>query len=187
MVDGAASLGTLASFTTGDNGADPMLLAIAPGATPGAALTFDVTVDWEGPDDSLEGVIDVGTPETGTWTDLGGGTSGAAGTPVLAGTGDLLPGTPFTVGVTSAPAGALCVVWLSFAPTPFPALGGTVHAAPFSQQLFRVADGAGQTSDGGLWPAGVPAATELTLQFIVEDATVLPGLTLSNGLRATTP
>ena len=122
-----------------------------------------------------------------TWTDLGGGTAGLAGTPELVGTGPLTPGSSVSLDLTNAPPSALMIAWLSFAPTPAPALGGTVHALPFAQQFFFPAQPDGTFSVTTNWPAGVPSNTEVWFQFVVQDASVIWGLTLSNGLKATTP
>ena len=72
------------------------------------------------------------------------------------------------------------------APTPFAALGGTVHAFPFANQLPFNADAAGTFTGATTWPAGLPMGTEIYFQFIVQDLSVPDGLTLSNGLKATT-
>lgn len=37
------------------------------------------------------------------------------------------------------------------------------------------------------WPAGIPSGTNAWFQFVVQDLSTIHGLTLSNGLRATTP
>ncbi len=121
------------------------------------------------------------------WTDLGGGTPGIAGVPTLQGAGSLVGGIPATISLTQAPSSAPMLAWISFAPTPFSAIGGTVHAYPFASQLFVFADGSGQYVASTLWPTGIPAGTEIWFQFIVEDLTTVHGLTLSNGLLATTP
>ena len=125
--------------------------------------------------------------EAGTWTDLGGGTPGSNGTPTLAGTGDLVECAPTTITLTQAPPSTLTAAWISFAPVPFAALGGTVHAHPYATQLFfnTSASGSFQATTG--WPGGLPPGTDVWFQFLVHDPTVPGAITLSNGLRATTP
>ncbi len=122
---------------------------------------------------------------TEPWVDLGGGSSGVAGPPTLTGGGTLTAGGPVSLALTDAPPSAPMLAWVSFAPTPFGALGGTVHAFPYASQLFLGADGAGDWGATTTWPA-VPVGTQVWFQFIVQDASVPDGLTLSNGLRATT-
>ena len=136
------------------------------------------------PSSSLAG-IDVHEP--GAWTDLGGGTPGVAGTPWLNGTGSLVGGTTAGVALKYAPPGALSLAWIALASTPFSALGGTVHAFPYSSQLTVLMDGEGSFSGATTWPVGLPMGTQAWFQFVVQDATSMHGITLSNGVLATTP
>jgi hypothetical protein len=122
-----------------------------------------------------------------TWSDLGGGTVGSMGQPALFGSGSLMGGTSASVALSNAPANAAMIAWTSFAPTPFAALGGTVHSFPFASQLFVFANGSGAFSGTATWPNGVPPGTNIWFQFVVQDASVSHGLTLSNGLLGTTP
>jgi hypothetical protein len=123
----------------------------------------------------------------GTWTDLGGGTLGSAGTSTLTGSGPLQPGWPMALDLAQASLAAPMLLWLSLAPVPVAKFGGTVQALPAAATVFLVASGAGAFHVGTTWPAGLPAATQLSFQMLVADASVVPGLALSNGLRATTP
>lgn len=121
------------------------------------------------------------------WSDLGGGTPGIAGTPSLTGSGPLTAGSMNPLTISSAPPGAAMLLWIALAPTPFPAIGGTVHAAPFIGQLFLLANGSGSFTGAATWPTGVPPGTQAWFQFVIEDLSTVHGLTLSNGLLATTP
>jgi hypothetical protein len=120
------------------------------------------------------------------WTDLGGGTVGVEGPPKLIGKGTLLGASHAAVRLTEAPPLAPMLVWVSLDPTPFPAIGGTVHAFPFTTQLLVFSDIKGDFHGTTIWPVGLPAGTSVWFQFILQDLTVPDGLTLSNGLRATT-
>ena len=123
----------------------------------------------------------------GTWEDLGGGSPGVQGVPGLQGEGSLAAGAATQLELSGAPPNAAVLAWVSFAPTPFAALGGTVHAFPFASQFLLAADAAGQFSLTTDWPDMIPIGTEVWVQVIVQDASVPDGLTLSNGLKATTP
>ncbi len=123
----------------------------------------------------------------GTWTDLGGGTTGSAGAPHLAGSGPLQGGWSFALDLASAPPGAPMLAALSFASNPIAAFGGTFHALPIASQFILAADGGGGFHIASTWPAGVPSGTTFWFQFIVKDTAHTPQLTLSNGLRATAP
>ena len=133
------------------------------------------------------GALVIQLPEAGAWTDLGGGTVGSNGAPTLVGTGPLSAGSSAGLELTDAPPGAALLAWLSFASAPFSALGGTVYATPFAQQFLFGAQPDGSFTASTTWPAGIPADTPIWFQFIVEDGATLHGLTLSNGLLATTP
>ena len=69
----------------------------------------------------------------------------------------------------------------------FDAIGGTVHAFPFSQQIFFAADPTGYSELSVPWPSGVPGGIDVYLQFVVQDLGVPAGLTLSNATVQTTP
>ncbi len=131
--------------------------------------------------------VSIAFPDADPWSDLGGGTVGANGPDTLAGNGTLVGGTTAGLDSTGAPANALTLAWLSFSSVPFNALGGTVHAAPFSNQFLFTADGAGDVSVSTTWPVGVPSGTEVWFQFLSADPSVVWGITMTNGLKATTP
>jgi hypothetical protein len=122
------------------------------------------------------------------WVDLGGGTVGVNGQPQLDTFGPLTAGSTTTIQITDAAPNAAMLAWLSFtSPAPFAALGGTVHSFPFNLPLLRMSDGAGSFSQSVPWPAGIPAGIDITLQFLVEDASSIHGITLSNAEVCTTP
>ncbi len=165
-------------------------------------LTFDAfgdavavsgtTVAGGAPLHDVGGAVDQGSAAVhdlpaDPWVDLGGGSPGAAGTPTLTGSGLLVGGAPAALTLASAPPGALMLAWVSFSSTPFAALGGTVHAFPFSSQLFFTADGSGAFVGATTWPTGLPSDTQVWFQFLVQDGSVPDGITLSNALLATTP
>ncbi len=139
-----------------------------------------------GPFDFVGYIAELGTNE-GPFEDVGGGTTGIAGAPTLDAAGTLQPHSAFTMGLTNAPANALMLAWVSLSSTPFNAFGGTIHAFPNATNIFLNADGSGEFNAATTWPVGIPAGTELWFQFIVADASVFWGKTLSNALKATTP
>lgn len=120
------------------------------------------------------------------WQDLGGGTPGAHGTPALEALGSLLPSTPLALSLQHAPPGALVLLWVSTASTPVAVFGGTLHAFPFSDQVLAGADGTGAVSGQTLVPPLLPG-TDVFFQFLVADPSVVFGITLSNGVTATSP
>ncbi len=135
---------------------------------------------------TMPDLIDVGPPLV-PFVDLGGGTSGQLFTPKLTATGSLQPGTNLNINLATAPPSALTLVWLAFSSAPVPAFGGTLFPNPPVQQLFFTANFFGQVSINTTWPAGVPAGLDIYLQYLVQDATVPDGVTLSNGIHGVTP
>ncbi len=127
------------------------------------------------------------TVDPDRWSDLGGASRGVAGEPRLVSTGSLVGGSPASVTLTRVPSSALMLAWISFAPAPFPALGGIVHAFPFSSQLNLFANTSGSFTGATTWPLGVPPGTEVSFQFLVQDVSSIHGITLSNALRASAP
>ena len=148
--------------------------------TPEQILRMRCTIEHYRPDLAID-------RNPGTWTDLGGGTVGSNGTPTLDGGGVLLAGSIATLELTQAPPNAFMLAWVSLSSTPASFFGGTLHATPFSSQYALPADASGSFSAYTTWPDGLPPGTEAWFQFIVQDPSVLWGLTLSNGLKATTP
>lgn len=123
----------------------------------------------------------------GTIADLGGGTAGVAGVPVLAGSGPLRAGWPFALDLAQAPPGAPLLVMLSLSSTPLPFAGGTLHPLPIAVQFLAAANGAGSFHAATKWPAGIAPGSDFWLQALVRDSSVAPHVTLSNGLQLTTP
>jgi len=126
-------------------------------------------------------------PQVGTWTDLGGGSPGVAGVPQLVMSGDQTAGSLVTANLSQAGNGSLLLLWLAFASTPTPMVGGTLHSFPFANQILVAADGAGSFSASAPWSSGVPAGTQAWWQFVCEDTSTVYEVTLSNGVRSTAP
>jgi carboxypeptidase T len=60
VLDGAASLGPLASLGTGSNAADPLTFSVSPSAAIGASLPFTLTLTYEGLSDPTPVSVPVG-------------------------------------------------------------------------------------------------------------------------------
>ncbi len=119
------------------------------------------------------------------WEDLGGA-FGSFG-PNLVGGGPLTGGSTATLSATGLPPNQQGLAWLSFQPAPFPYFGGTVHAFPFSTQVFLASNAAGQVNIGTTWPTGLPAGIQGVIQILVNDPGIIGGISLTNGVRFTTP
>ena len=66
-------------------------------------------------------------------------------------------------------------------------VGGVLHTNPPGSQFIKKANASGRFSAAVAWPPGVTPGTDVFLQFIVQDLSVPDGITLSNGVMATTP
>jgi plastocyanin len=134
----------------------------------------------------MKGTISVQAADP--WINLGGGAPGINGTPELAVTGPLTAGSPLTLDLTNAPPSEAILFWLSFASTPFDIFGGTIYTTvPPNLQVLRFSNAGGAFSQAVPWPAGIPMGAELYMQFLIQDLSVLAGITLSNAMTATTP
>ena len=122
-----------------------------------------------------------------SWQDLGGGTIGVAGQPTVVGGGPLTGGATATIDLSNAPPAAAMLGWLSFVGAPIAAIGGTIHANPPANQFLFFANALGELNLALPWPTSIPPGTEAYVQFIVQDFTSIHGLTLSNGVKLTTP
>lgn len=121
------------------------------------------------------------------WTNLGGGTSGAGGPPLLHVFGLMQSLSNFGLDLVHAPPNALMLAWVSYDSTPTPALGGTLHAFPPAGEFLVQANASGRFPALINWPAGTPSGVDLFFQFIVGDPSVPGGLTISNAMTGTTP
>ena len=124
---------------------------------------------------------------TTRFTDMGGASPGSFGLPALSGSGSLAAGSPTTIELEHAPPGAPMLAWLSFASTPTAIYGGTLYPLPSPIAFLLTSNPTGGLSVTTNWPAGVPAGTDLFLQFLIKDTGAATQLTLSNALKLTTP
>ena len=124
---------------------------------------------------------------TTPFTDMGGASVGSSGKPVLTGSGPLTPASPLTIALANAKPGAPTLLWLTFSSSPTAKFGGTLYALPNPISFSFVANGAGGLSLPTTWPAGIPAGTDLFLQFLIKDTGAATNFVLSNALKLTTP
>ena len=120
------------------------------------------------------------------WDATGAGVPGTAGTPELWGTGSLQPG-PYAVHLADAlPNGAVYfVIGLTSLNLPFK--NGLLVPNPDIILGGLQADGNGELTLGGVWPAGIPAGVTAFTQFWVADPAASVGFASTNGLGLTTP
>jgi hypothetical protein len=154
-----------------------------------AAIGYLAISAWPPSDTSVTVVVDNLVVELvpESWTDVGGGTAGIAGTPELSLQGPLTPASTLTLDLVDGPPLAPALVFVSFASTPTPFLGGTLHAFPFLGPLIVGTDAAGEIHGSAPFPF-VASGTDLWFQVGLQDATVpVFGASLSNGVKGTVP
>jgi hypothetical protein len=133
------------------------------------------------------GTMDNSLPDTVIqFADLGGGTTGINGAPTLTASSALTAGAVIDVDLVNAAPSAIMLAWLSVTSVPLNVLGGTIFANPFVIKFVFASDPAGEFSLSALWP-GSPPGVPLYLQFLIQDISVPPHITLSNAVMAITP
>lgn len=120
------------------------------------------------------------------WTDLGQGLAGAAGEPVLVGTGSLAPGTKLELSLANALGGSLAFHVIGFGELTIPLLGGVLVPTPDAFVALPT-DLAGEGGYSLTWPATTPSGFELYFQTWVLDASAPQAVAASNAVRGTQP
>lgn len=133
-------------------------------------------------DDLQVYTVDCGDP----WTNLGGGAPGINGTPSLVMSGALTPGSSLGMSLTQGAPSALAFAWFSFASTPTPFIGGTLHAFPINIQILAFTSGAGTLGGSATFPGAAPGQ-QIWVQVAVTDASTADGGSLSNGVVGLVP
>jgi len=121
------------------------------------------------------------------WSDLGQALAGAAGEPVLMGSGPLIAGSTASLTLTQAASSAPSVLLVAVTSVPVPFLGGTLAAFPPVLTLPLMTSPLGSISlTVPSWPQGLSGA-DLYFQYAILDAAAVQGVALSNALKADVP
>lgn len=134
--------------------------------------------------------VDITTDEPAAWTDLGLALGGTYGEPMLIGTGSLEANTTVQVGLSNALENAAAFLIVGVSALNFaPFHGGTLvpNPSPPGSVLAVATDATGQHGLAATWPVGVPAGSELYLQYWVSDPGGPFGFSASNAIQGTTP
>ena len=121
------------------------------------------------------------------WTNLGGGLAGVSGVPQLVGTGTLVAGSAGSLALSSARPSAPALLFASLTSVPAPFKGGVLVALPPVLTMPLATNAGGALTLPFTWPSGVPSATSLYFQYVVQDPASVKGASLSNALKAVTP
>jgi Tol biopolymer transport system component len=133
------------------------------------------------------GLGDVFIHDVGPWTNLQGPLPGAAGAPVLVGSGLLGPAEPVALQLLFAAPVAPALLFLATSSTPAPFKGGVLQAFPPLAALPLATDAQGGLLLATAWPIGVPAGLLFVTQVAVADAGAPAGVALSNALQGLVP
>ncbi len=152
------------------------------------AWTASSETDLDGDPRVQFGRVDIGADEanfaSGPWTFLGHALPGVLGSPSMAGTGTLLPGSATKLTVANAPAN-LSLWFVAGASELLAPFKGGVMVPAFELLLGPIGTGpVGVNSLTGTWP-GLPAGFTISLQGWIADPSGPVGMTATNGLRAT--
>jgi hypothetical protein len=121
------------------------------------------------------------------WTDKGSALSGVSGAPLLDGSGTLEDGSVNVLHLSQAAPHAPAVAFAAPASLRTPFKGGTLLPDPSWSLTF------GRTSDSGeiTWhftvQPGLPAGTQIWVQWAIEDGAAVKGVALSNAVEGVKP
>jgi formylglycine-generating enzyme required for sulfatase activity len=121
------------------------------------------------------------------WSDEGCALGGVSGDPVLVGSGPLSDGSANAVDLSNAASSATAGLFLALSSTPVPFKGGTLKPVPFFDPVILSTSAAGEIPLPFSMPSGVPAGTEIWVQWAIQDAAAVKGVALSNAVLGVTP
>ncbi|RKY17971.1 MAG: hypothetical protein DRQ55_14540 [Planctomycetota bacterium] len=193
---GSPVVGALVSaFQSGLHPGDPPLFQVEAytdsggGATlPGLPSDIQAHVDITTSDphgNQIEGAAGV---VSGAWATFAGAKAGIHGKPDLVGGGPLTANTVVTLDAQDGADNALAALFIGGDAGPVAFKGGELYPIPLLlEPLLLFTDGLGEIHLDSLWPAGVPADTELWFQFAFSDHAASQDVSLSNAVQAITP
>jgi hypothetical protein len=126
-------------------------------------------------------------PTTSAWTDEACALAGVSGDPLLVGTGDLSDGSANSADLSNAAPNATCGLFLAFSSTPTPFKGGTLKPVPFLDPLILTTSGTGDLPIPFVMPSGIPPASEIWVQWAIQDTAAIKNVSLSNAILGITP
>jgi subtilisin family serine protease len=121
------------------------------------------------------------------WHDQGCALAGVSGDPRLVGSGLLTDGSSNSVDLSHAAPSALAGVFVAFSSSAVPFKGGTLKPFPFLDPALGSTGPTGELPLPFVMPPGAPSGTELWVQWAIQDAAAIHGVSLSNALLGVTP
>lgn len=193
---GPGSLSGTLRIYGGDGGQIMHVIHGAAGARMGRFVAFAGDLDGDdladcsvgSPGDASSGLA-LGTVSIfslARWTDLHGGTAGAAGIPRLAGSGETSPASTVTLHLSDAAPLAAATLTAGTALVFSPA-GGTFTPTADLVVTGLLTSATGTLSHALVIPGSMPAGTVLYFQFAVADASAPSGLSRTNAIAGHAP
>ncbi|RKY18444.1 MAG: hypothetical protein DRQ55_13355 [Planctomycetota bacterium] len=121
------------------------------------------------------------------WSDQGNALAGVSGDPLLSGTGDLTDGSANSADLTNAAPGATAGLFLAFESNPVSFKGGTLMPVPFLDPVILPTNGSGEILLPFVMPPAIPAGVEIWVQWLIQDAAAIHGVSISNAIMGLTP
>jgi hypothetical protein len=191
-----------AGYVGGSGNDDLLGLALVPsGLTPGVTeawvvghtLSTEATLPAVGGFDTTHNgqqdglIVHVQRTPPSPWSDEGCALAGIFGDPRLFGNGPLSDGSNNSVDLFSAAPSATAGLFLALSSASIPFKGGTLKPFPFFNPVILSTSPAGTIPLPFVMPPAIPADTELWVQWAIQDAAAIHGVSLSNALLGVTP
>src|SRR5262249_4676207 len=121
------------------------------------------------------------------WLDMDSSLPGIDGSPVLAGSGALVPASLVSLDLTHARPNAPCVQEIALASAPVACKGGLLVPFPVAMSVPLIVAPDGTVPQSFLWPPGIPSGTSIWFQDLIGDPVAIGGVAMSNTVKSTTP
>jgi hypothetical protein len=121
------------------------------------------------------------------WSGQGCALAGVSGDPLLVGSGTLADGSSNAADLSNAAPSATAGLFLALGSTPVPFKGGTLKPVPFFDPVILNTSASGEIPLPFVMPPAIPAGTEIWVQWAIQDAVAVQGVSLSNAIVGLTP
>jgi hypothetical protein len=121
------------------------------------------------------------------WTNLGSSLPGVSGAPLLEGSGTMEAGSQNVLDLSNAAPSAVAILFAAPSSLPAPFKGGIVLPDPIYPPTYGMTNASGTIRFRFILPAGMPSGTQAWVQWGIEDAAAVKGVSLSNVVMGVTP
>ena len=121
------------------------------------------------------------------WTDQGSALAGVSGDPKLVGVGTMQGGTQQIITLTNAAPNATAILFAAATSVPTPFKGGVILPNTAIPPNYGMTDAAGEIKFRFMLPVSFPSGGEAWLQWGIQDAAAIKGVSLSNAIQGIAP